>query len=121
MAHRDYFELSLVAFVLVATIGVSASYFYYSGLLTTRIKARHPNVWADHFQKPIILGDEGSGAFWYFVVLGRYKGLFDEELRKLLWISRLLALGCAVGIPASIIAMAVAIPDLFTLYFSPVE
>jgi hypothetical protein len=110
---RNYLDLplnlSLVVFVWVATIGISALYFYYSGLLMRHLKMHHPNVWADRVQKPFYLGD-GGAMFLYFVILGSYKGVSDEELFRLVWILRLLALGCAVGIPASIIVTA-AFPD----------
>ena len=65
-----------------------------------------------HFEESGVNGAPRLSRALYRVILGRYKVLFDEEFSRLLWISRLLALGCAVGILASIIVAVLLLPAI---------
>ena len=114
MALRDFLAVSVVAIVWASTIGICALYLYYSGILARHMRVHHPEVWADriavayrpyyfnHWSRPV--------RFLNFVIKGNDKARSDDELYRLLGISRLLALGCMVGITVSIV-VTVALPD----------
>lgn len=107
MTLRDYLVLSLAALVWGSTIGISALYLYYSGILARHMKVHHPDIWADriatnyspyysyHWSRP--------ARFLGFVIKGSDRTPSDEELCRLVRISRLLALGCMVGFVVSIV------------------